>query len=244
MAGKRIKKREDSAKGRNKNRGETVPSLVRLKDINFIKFQDLLGLQKAKWLSKLITALDSKLFGIIPAVIEPTLKKWGAKAEAFKVRELSRAHTDADSYRAREIARAQAYALITASEARRTSEEILSSPSAPGLYARTVERIRSFELGHQQNLEETVSLAIQHLLKEPAKEDENKESADEPIGEEWIDRWIDAAKWASATNVRDLWARLLSAKSMVTDKGVSLQLIETLRLVDEPMAHFFPTMGP
>ncbi len=60
----------------------------------------------------------------------------------------------------------------------------------------------SLELGHQMNLEETVSLAIKNLLAEPVFEEE---SSDEPIEEEWIDRWINVAKLASVTNARELW---------------------------------------
>ena len=52
-------------------------------------------------------------------------------------------------------------------------------------------------------------------------------------------RWIDAVKSASADRIRDLWARLLAAEATGKDTNVSLQLLETLRLVDEPMANFF-----
>jgi enoyl-CoA hydratase/carnithine racemase len=220
--------------------GSTAP-LVVLKDVNLVKFQDILGLKKAKWLGKLVTALETKLLGIVPSVVEPALAKWKTKAKAFNVREIARAQTDAASYRAREMAKAQAYALITSSKAERAAREISTNQSAPDLYERTVERIRSRELGHQQNLEEVISIAVEHVLEQ--RENSIKGLDHQPIGEEWIDRWIDAAKWASASSVRELWAKILSAETRGSGRGVSLQLVETLRLVDEPMASFFSNCG-
>jgi hypothetical protein len=85
----------------------TLQASVTVKEASLVKFQDILGLRKARWLQKLVTALDNKLLGLVPAVIEPALLRWRTSAEAERLTKLSNAATDAETYRAVEIAKAR-----------------------------------------------------------------------------------------------------------------------------------------
>jgi hypothetical protein len=108
--------------------------LVRLKDVNLIKMEDIFGLRKAKWLSRLISALDSKVLGLIPGIIEPALLRWRSTAEADKITAIEQAKTDVESHRAREMARAKADALVIGAQAVVSATSILGDVANPDLY--------------------------------------------------------------------------------------------------------------
>ena len=243
MPKQQLKKQKTRNAARPREGHKSAGSLIAVKDVSILKFQDLLGLRKAKWLSRLVSALDTKLIGIIPAVIEPALIRWKAGAEANKITKLSKARTDAHSYRVRELARARVDALKTNAEIeQRGSPRVSSQDVGVNIYERTLVRMRNSEIGYQENLEEVVGLAVQYLLNSPyvSKNDPSKHS----ISGDWMDRWIHGAKGASDGDVRDLWARILSSEVTQEHQATSLQLIETLRFVDGEMARYFSKCAP
>src|SRR5258708_4225018 len=93
-------------KSRKNEKRESQGALVSVKDVSVIKVQDVLGLRRAKWLDRLISALESKLLGLAPAIIEPALIRWKANAEAYRIKKLASAITVAESDRATKLSRA------------------------------------------------------------------------------------------------------------------------------------------
>jgi len=216
--------------------------LVSVKEVNVIKVQDVLGLRRAKWLDRLISALESKLLGLAPAIIEPALIRWKANAEAYRIKKLASAVTAAESDRATQLSRARADALVADAKGVADAAQILRRSEDADIYVRAVNRIRAREVSNQMNLEQTIGKAIDRLLEDPsvAKVDPPRT----PIDPDWVDRWIEGARWGSQESVQDIWARILASKARSPNGTPSLKLLEILRTVDDAMAKHFNSVGP
>jgi uncharacterized protein DUF2806 len=234
--------REKTRKAQTESNGKRKNPLVSVKDVSLIKVQDLFGLRKAKWLERLISALENKLLGIAPAIIEPVLIRWRANAETYKLEKLSRTLTMVESERAIQLAKARADAMVIEAEGVARVTQVIRESETSDVYVRAINRIRAREVSHQANLEQIIGKAIDLLLEDPSIG--NKEAPQTPIDPDWIDRWVEGAQWGSQESVQGVWARILASAARDSEEASSLKLLETLRTVDNEMARCFDFFGP
>ena len=100
-------------------------------------------------------------------------------------------------------------------------------------FERMKQRVVATELRRQHNIEAITTEAIEHLNRDHA----NDESR--PIDDEWMARWLEGAKEASADEVRSMWARLLEAQALSTKNTVSGPSLVLLRNLDGNLARAF-----
>lgn len=99
----------------------------------------------------------------------------------------------------RRNAKAQAEAIATISQAEMASEE-------KKFAHRAILRMLETQLYRQENLEGILQIT-QTIL-------QNEESLPAPLDVEWMHRFVDAAQYSNKTEVREMWARILSKEAM------------------------------
>lgn len=115
--------------------------------------------------------------------------------------------------RIRERAKAEADAVVFSARAEVEASELLE---------RTGRRVADREVRRQTNLESILARAVDALP---------EEVADDPVEEDWVHRFIDAAQDIGSAEVQSLWARILAGE-VAQPGSYSLRSLEALRLMD------------
>jgi hypothetical protein len=126
---------------------------------------------------------------------------------------------------------AKADRIVTMARAQAEAREIAAASDAR--LERMKARVVANELRRQSNLEEAITLAIEHV-----------EAADQvgearEIHDDFFAKWTEGAQEVSANHIRELWARVLESQSIASRPSISRASLNLLEQVDGETAEAF-----
>lgn len=172
-------------------------------------------------------------------LLEPWQKKRLARATAEEMKVLAQAEIDVQKIRLqgqKEIRELEAKLLPPAPTLNVLDAELVpDSETTPLLLSRVRERTEFQEAKRQFNVEQ--------IALEAASELRGQEAASEPVDEDWVARFFEAAKDISSEEMQKIWARILAGE--VKQPGsFSLRCIEAVRNVSKREAKLFESLSP
>ena len=187
----------------------------------------------------------TKLAGVVLSgfgavrLLEPWQKKRLAKATAEEMKVLAQAEIDVQKTRMqgqKELRELEAKLLPPAPTLDILDAELVPvSETTPLLLSRVRERTEFQEAKRQFNVEQ--------VALEAANELRGQEASSEPVDEDWVARFFEAAKDVSSEEMQKIWARILTGE--VKQPGsFSLRCIETVRNVSKREAKIFESLSP
>jgi hypothetical protein len=188
----------------------------------------------------------TKLAGVVLSgfgavrLLEPWQKKRLAKATAEEMKVLARAEIDVQKIRLqgqKEIRELEAKLLPPAPtlDVVVDAELVPDSETTPLLLSRVRERSEFQEAKRQFNVEQISLEAVNELR--------GQEASGEPVDEDWVARFFEAAKDISSEQMQQIWARILAGE--VKQPGsFSLRCIEAVRNTSRREAKMFEELSP
>lgn len=190
-----------------------------------MEIKDLAGLSKP--LEKLVEVVAQG----VGSLSKPYLIRKNAQAKAEEIRLLA----DAERYRIRQLSEGidDARKLLGNADLN-TDNLVLTTPAAQSqlsLPERIEERKKYQEAKEQRNIEDITSIAAEELANEEAV-------SNEPLEDDWIARFFDAARLISDEEMQELWGRILAGE-IKQPNSYSLRTLELLRNISKKEAELF-----
>jgi len=175
--------------------------------------EDLLGLGKGS--EKLIDVIANA----VGAIYRPYGIRREAEAEAYKLKIIEEARTEQKAEEVRALASAKRDEMLILDSATSTLEE------------RAAARKRFDELRRQNNLENVLKGAFDHIKDDVCKE---------PVDPDWLQALVKYAEEANSAPLQDLWSRVLAGETELPG-SFSLRALETLKKMSKREAEIFQT---
>lgn len=164
-------------------------------------------------LSKAITKLIEVVAQGIGVLYEPRHIKLMAKARAIEIKTISSAIQD------------------TELPIKYDNGQLTIDTSTKEFMERTGRRVLFFEAKKQKNIEDIISEAYNNLKTE-------KEVSEEPVQEEWINRFFNIVGEISNDHLKTIWSRILSEEIKEPGK-CSMRTLDSLRNISRDEAEIF-----
>jgi hypothetical protein len=201
-------------------------------------FSDFFGLGKAS--DKFIEVLSKGIGRLAKAHF---IKK-DAEANAYKVKQLSEAYADHIKRMAQAVKESQlGTSSIEASSFGISVKSIDGLPSVPeiqkmlqdGVLLDSInERIGFQELKKQVNIQNVTAIAAEQLV-------ENSKVNDEPVKEEWLNRFFNIVEEISDEELQKLWGKILAGE-IRTPQKFSIRTLDVVKNLDKDEANLIVDM--